>query len=207
MGLFGLFMAGAYGAAKLGSDIQEHNKIAKRKKEAIEKHIPFYLDNHGQLVHAENDLPFARKWIDGDLWEVDPYSGVKRYNITKLQREKFIKENQDKAKANGTEWYCIKNNDFSEAANGRMDSSKWMRFGDNNVYWKEKHNSKTWFVNVKTGLLEDVDRTSIFKNSLWRLGDGIKNFRVIKPEEMEEAIKIEKEYTNNNLIKYGYAHI
>lgn len=209
MAFFGLFMIGAVAAAKLGKDIDTYKTTKRRKKRAIENGKDFYVDKNGYPVHLDSGLAYTYRWINGEQWEVDPYTGAKRRNISRENKNEFLAKTIKEAKIRGEEWYLYTS--FVGGFRLHPSGERWKRFGDDRTYYIIGDPlTNQYYTEEETKLVVDiVDRKNIknkkevrFYNEKGRLQiytqDELKNLNVDKLIETNIKIINEKRKKYND---------
>lgn len=81
--MFGLFMAILFVVVAIGSAIHRSMEVHNNRLRAIEQGKDSYFDQNYNSVHVDDGLPYTYKYINGDCYELNPYSFKIRRNITK----------------------------------------------------------------------------------------------------------------------------
>lgn len=81
--MFGLFMAILFATVFIANGIKKYIDVYQDRKHSIENGWDHYHDQNGMMVHIDDGLPYTYKNINGDVYEINPYSYKIRRNITK----------------------------------------------------------------------------------------------------------------------------
>ena len=162
--MFGLIYSFISIGTAIVGHVKSNHEVKERKQRAIEQGYNLYTDSNGTARHIDTDEPFSRRWIDGDLWEYNPYTGKLIKNISAERREKAEREGYEKAVQNGLKFYAFENKDSYKYRHDTDDipGIRFKKIGSNtnDIYVRRCIEGKIWYYNLTTGLYEycDVDK-------------------------------------------------
>ena len=99
--MFGLFMAILFVCAAIGTAIHKSIEVHENKQRAIEQGKDHYFDRNYNLVHVDDNLPYMYRYINGECYELNPYSFKIRRNITRERDAAKLRVFRKKAEESG----------------------------------------------------------------------------------------------------------
>ena len=200
--MFGIYMVVLYIIARIIKAVGIKAGEVRRRNEAIKNGSSFYLDRNYTKIRVSDDVPFEYRRIDGDLYEINPYTHHIKRNISEERRQKTEKEQREKAIKEGKRMYEFEPRDtmaylhFKE----KVEGIRYKDIETGNICVKRKKCCKDWYVNVETGMYEycDPEKLKDGKEHWFKTIDG-KDIMAVYSDELLENERI---YFNNNQIKW-----
>lgn len=171
--MFAIYMAVICFVALVLNGVRMYYGNYSNRKKAIEEGKDHYFDQNLNLVHVNDNLPYMYRNINGDVYEVNPYSFKIRRNITKerdvarlLAFRKIAKERGIRFVKDETDYNTVHKSEQKCGLEPARDHYEWRPYIDTetgNVYIQYSYGRDIFGIDFMGDMIDKEDEKHYVK--------------------------------------------